>query len=262
LVAGLAARNAVDTVLEVGGELSFGAGLGAGLGATPDGTGLTGLTGLTGPLLAREVAAALGPGEALVAGSSNAIRDLDLAARPFPEPQTPSDARVVLANRGLAGIDGTLSTACGAALARSADGRPTPVRALVGDLTFLHDATGLVSGPFERLPQVQVVLLDDGGGGIFGLLEPGGRAARSAPDAAVYERVFATPTGTDLPALCTAVGATYAPVTELGELREALAKPEDGVSVLHIRADRSARAALADAIADAVRVAMDATIVP
>jgi 2-succinyl-5-enolpyruvyl-6-hydroxy-3-cyclohexene-1-carboxylate synthase len=216
---------------------------------------------LTGPVLARETAAALGPGEALVAGSSNAVRDLDLAAHAFPAPAAPSEARVVLANRGLAGIDGTLSTACGVALARVADGRPVPVRALVGDLSFLHDATGLLSGPWERRPQVQVVLLDDGGGGIFGLLEPGGLAARSADDAAVFERVFATPSGADLPALCAAVGAAYVPIGErdgLDGLREALAKPADGVSVVHVRVDRSGRREQAQVIADAVRSAVDA----
>jgi 2-succinyl-5-enolpyruvyl-6-hydroxy-3-cyclohexene-1-carboxylate synthase len=218
---------------------------------------------LTGPVLARETAAALGPGEALVAGSSNAVRDLDLAAQAFPAPAVVSEARVVLANRGLAGIDGTLSTACGVALARAADGRPVPVRVLVGDLSFLHDATGLLSGPWERRPQVQVVLLDDDGGGIFQLLEPGGRAVRGAGDAAVFERVFATPSGADLPALCAAIGATYTAVGEqdgLDGLRESLAKPADGVSVVHVRVDRSGRRVQAQAIADAVRSAVDAAL--
>lgn len=251
LVAGRVAVDTVDAVL-----------------AADDAAG-DGRCQLTGPVLAREVAAALGPGEALVAGSSNAVRDLDLAAHAFPATAPApvsvslSEARTVLANRGLAGIDGTLSTACGVALARAADGRPVPVRVLVGDLSFLHDATGLLSGPWERRPQVQVVLLDDGGGGIFGLLEPGGRAVRSAGDAAVFERVFATPSGADLPALCAAVGAAYTAIGEqdgLEGLREALAKPGDGVSVVHVRVDRSARRAQAQVISDAVRSAVDAAL--
>jgi 2-succinyl-5-enolpyruvyl-6-hydroxy-3-cyclohexene-1-carboxylate synthase len=214
---------------------------------------------LTGPLLAREVAAALGPGDVLVAGSSNAIRDLDLAAHPFAEPASALEAAAVLANRGLAGIDGTLSTACGVALGRAADGRPLPVRVLVGDLTFLHDASGLLSGPAERRPQVQVVLLDDAGGGIFALLEPGARAARGPADAAVFDRVFATPSGADLPALCTAVGAAYAEVGDLTTLRKELGQPAAGVSVLHVRLDRRLHRGLADRIAVEVGAALDGT---
>ena len=216
---------------------------------------------LTGPLVAREVAAALGPGQALVAGSSNAVRDLDLAAHPFATPGEASDVPAVLANRGLAGIDGTLATACGIALARAADGRATPVRVLLGDLTFVHDANGLLSGPAERRPQVQVVLLDDAGGGIFSLLEPGERAARSAADDAVFERVFATPSGADLPALCAAVGAGYVAIGDLFGLRKALAEPADGVSVLHVRVSRAGRRAQSAALGVAARAAADAVLV-
>lgn len=217
---------------------------------------------LTGPLIAREVAAALGPGEALVAGSSNAVRDLDLAAHPFPTPQPPEQVPVVLANRGLAGIDGTLSTACGVALARSTAQRPLPVRVLLGDLAFVHDANGLLSGPAERRPALQVIVLDDDGGGIFSLLEPGTLAERdgSGAGAVVFERVFATPSGADLPALCTAVGAQYVPVDDPAALRETLANPADGVSVLHVRAGRQGRRAQAEALADAVRAAVDAAV--
>ena len=94
----------------------------------------------------------------------------DLAADPFDRSAT------VLANRGLAGIDGLISTASGVALGRRSSGR---VRLLVGDLTFLHDAGGLLVGPLERRPDLQIVVVDDGGGGIFGLLEQGAVAARA-----------------------------------------------------------------------------------
>ena len=168
------------------------------------------------------------------------------------------DARVVLANRGLAGIDGTLSTASGVALARAADGRPTPVRALVGDLTFLHDASGLLTGPSERRPHLQIVLLDDDGGGIFGLLEPGARAELSSADAEVFERVFATPTGADVSALCAAFGVGYRAVDDVPGLRAALDTPDDGVSVVHVRVDRAGRRSLAQRIAAAVAAEVDA----
>ena len=57
--------------------------------------------------------------------------------------------RKVIANRGLSGIDGTVSTAIGAALARAGQHRNL---ALMGDVTFLHDANGLVIGPDEPRP--------------------------------------------------------------------------------------------------------------
>ena len=122
-------------------------------------------------------------------GSSNPVRDVALAA-------APRDGVVVRSNRGVAGIDGTVSTAMGAALAH--DG---PTVALLGDLTLLHDATGLVVGPDEPRPDLTIVVLDDRGGGIFSLLEQG------APEhAAAFERVFGTPHTVDLTALCAAMG--------------------------------------------------------
>ena len=87
--------------------------------------------------LARALVAALADGTQLVLGSSNPVRDVALAA-------APRDGVVVRSNRGVAGIDGTVSTAMGAALAH--DG---PTVALLGDLTLLHDTTGLVVGPDE-----------------------------------------------------------------------------------------------------------------
>ncbi|HOV02718.1 MAG TPA: 2-succinyl-5-enolpyruvyl-6-hydroxy-3-cyclohexene-1-carboxylic-acid synthase, partial [Dermatophilaceae bacterium] len=65
--------------------------------------------------VAAEVSAALSPGQSLVVGSSNPIRDLDLMLVPY----RPREHRLVVANRGLAGIDGTVSTAIGVALGRS-----------------------------------------------------------------------------------------------------------------------------------------------
>jgi 2-succinyl-5-enolpyruvyl-6-hydroxy-3-cyclohexene-1-carboxylate synthase len=186
---------------------------------------------LTGPFVAREVAAAASPG-VLVAGSSNPVRDLDLAAHP-------GDG-AVLANRGLAGIDGTVSTASGAALALGG-----PVRCLVGDLTFLHDAGGLLVGPGERRPDLQVVVVDDGGGGIFGLLEHGERALRGAAEAAVFERVFGTPHGAALEPLCEAYGVGYAAAPDAETLRKALASPPPGTSVVHVRVAREAHRDLA-----------------
>jgi 2-succinyl-5-enolpyruvyl-6-hydroxy-3-cyclohexene-1-carboxylate synthase len=191
---------------------------------------------LTGPLIARELAAATEAGDVLFAGSSNPIRDLDLAAAPFP-----AGARV-LANRGLAGIDGTLSSAAGVALALGGSGQ---VRCLVGDLTFLHDAGGLLTGALEQRPDLQIVVVDDAGGGIFSTLEHGGLARTGPARLAVFERVFGTPQDVDLAALCAGYRVGHELIDDVESLRKALAQPPTGISVLHLQIDRKAHPDLA-----------------
>ena len=199
-------------------------------------------TRVTGPLLARSVARAMSEGDVLVVGSSNPVRDLDLVGT--------WDARpLVLANRGLAGIDGTLSTAIGVALALPA----RRVRALVGDLTFLHDVGGLLRGSLEAVADLQIVVANDDGGSIFATLEHG------APERAdVFERVFGTPHGADLSALCAAYGVRHTRVGDVDGLAPALAAPGPGVSVVEVRVDRAGRRALMARIAEAVDEAVAA----
>lgn len=200
--------------------------------AVLDGTGLSGAT------VARDVVATVPADALLVLGSSQAIRDVDLFA-------APRDGVRVLANRGAAGIDGTVSTAVGAALAHGGAGY-----ALVGDLTFLHDGNGLVIGPGEPRPDLTVVVNNDDGGAIFGLLEQG------APEhAAVFERVFGTPHGVDLAALCAATGTAYARAGSRGELVSALA-PGRGLRVVEVRTDRSRARELHDRVRRAVGAAL------
>lgn len=186
---------------------------------------LDGHSGVTGLHVARATVAALPDGALLLIGSSNPIRDVALAARPRP-------GLTVLANRGVAGIDGTVSTAIGAALAHGG-----PAYALLGDLTFLHDGNGLLLGPAEHRPNLTIVVANDDGGGIFGVLEQG-----SAEHAAAFERVFGTPHGTDLAALCAAHRVPHDCV-ELAGLSAALA-PRPGLRVVEVRTDRSGLRAL------------------
>lgn len=209
---------------------------------------------LTGPLVAREVAATLPSGAALVVGSSNPIRDLDLTARP-------RDAlRTVLAGRGLAGIDGTVSTASGVALARAERGDDSVVRCLLGDLTFLHDAGGLLVGPGERRPDLQVIVVDDVGGGIFGLLEHGTWATRGATEADTFERVFATPHTADVAALCAGYGVAYELAQDLDDLRKSLAEASPGTTVVHVPIARHGQAELAGRLRAAALAAVDAAV--
>jgi 2-succinyl-5-enolpyruvyl-6-hydroxy-3-cyclohexene-1-carboxylate synthase len=185
----------------------------------------------TGPGVARAVAGALPPHAMMVMGSSALIRDLDWAA-PWAAP------RAVVANRGLAGIDGTVSTAWGAALAHQAAHPGTPSYALMGDLTFLHDANGLLVGPAEPRPDLTLVVVNDDGGGIFHTLEQGTPAYADA-----FERVFATPHGADLAALCQATGTEHVRVDSLAQLRAALL-PRPGVRVVEVPVRRSERRGL------------------
>ena len=176
-------------------------------------------------------------GAVLVVGSSTVVRDLDLVA-PGPAPD------VVVANRGLAGIDGMVSTAAGVALAT---GRPTT--AVMGDLTFLHGANGLLVGPHEPRPDLRVVVASDDGGAIFSLLEQGAPAYADS-----FERIYGTPTGTDLAALCRAHGVDHR-VVDVDDLAAVLASPPAGLSVVEVPLDRTTRRADSAAVSAAVRAA-------
>ncbi|RRD29517.1 thiamine pyrophosphate-binding protein [Actinomyces bowdenii] len=177
--------------------------------------------------------AALVPGGPLLfLGSSMTLRRLDriaapagAAAGPTAAPPTAAGAPrppAALANRGLAGIDGTLATAVGVAL-----GAKRPVRAVVGDLTFLHDAMSLGRGAMEEEPDLQVLVIDDGGGAIFSTLE-----YAALPPAQRFTRLFTTPQAADIPALAAALGARVHRPADLPRLRDLLARPVRGLSVI------------------------------
>jgi 2-succinyl-5-enolpyruvyl-6-hydroxy-3-cyclohexene-1-carboxylate synthase len=187
-------------------------------------------------VVARAVWDAVPPDGLLVVGSSNSIRDLDVAAPPFP----PGQRRKVLANRGLAGIDGMLSTAIGAALARPS----SRAVAYLGDLTFLHGSNGLVIGPGEPRPDLTIVVVNDDGGGIFASLEQG---ATEFADS--FERVFATPTGADLGQLCGALGVSHVRV-DPADLAQSLEHGGAGIHVIEVPLRRDNRRLLSAQLAD------------
>ena len=129
---------------------------------------------------------------ALVVGSSNLVRDLDRAAPALGEA---GPARVY-ANRGLAGIDGTVATAIGISLASyyptgtgTVGGAALPVRLLCGDLTFQHDVAALNLPVTELLPNLEVHVFDDSGGSIFSTLEHG-ELARQEQFSRTVDRFF------------------------------------------------------------------------
>lgn len=141
-------------------------------------------------------------------GASNTIRAFDLASR--------GDRGITYcANRGLAGIDGNIATALGLA-----SGTGQAVRLIAGDLTCLHDLTGLLTGALEAAPVLQLLVLSDGGGRIFATLEHGEQENQK-----VFERYFLTPQDFDLSALAAGLGWDYRCAKDVEELKTILCEP-------------------------------------
>lgn len=181
----------------------------------------------TGLHVAAAVAKALRPGDQLVLGASNPVRDMALVG-------VDTAGIRVRSNRGVAGIDGTVSTAIGAALAYEGAHEGARTIALIGDLTFVHDSSGLLIGPTEPTPRhLTIVVSNDNGGGIFELLEQGDPRFSD-----VSSRIFGTPHDVDVGALCRAYHVESRQI-EVGELDVALAEPGPGMRVLEVKADRS-----------------------
>lgn len=184
--------------------------------------------------VARDVWDGLDDGSTLVVGSSMPVRDLEGFARPRASLR-------VLANRGVNGIDGFVSTVLGAA-AVSRD----PVVALTGDLAFLHDAGGLLDAGRRGIDAVLVVL-DNAGGGVFSFL----------PQAALpehFETLFGTPHHVDLMALARVHGLGARRVERAGEVVPAVetAIKAGGVQVIVIPTDRADNVARHQQVWDAV----------
>lgn len=148
----------------------------------------------------------------LVVGPSQMIRDLDAL------PITKTHPEICWANRGLAGIDGVVSTASGIAL-----GSGKPTRVLVGDLTFLHDLGSLVYLTGEKTPDLHIVVADDDGGAIFAGLEVG-----TSSD---LDEFFTMPHGRDLEAIASGFGWPVTSVDTPQQLRREIAQAICGIRV-------------------------------
>jgi len=173
------------------------------------------------PLIAREISQYLPDQSALFIASSRPIRDIEAfgAAR---------SGIKTFANRGLAGIDGNISIALGIATANES------TTAVLGDLAFLHDLTGLIHR--EKI-NLRIFVINNDGGGIFSTLPQRGIAG--------FEQVFGTPHGLDPAVIAQAMGVDAKTISSVDQLRQEIIKPVSGLSVVVCKVpDREANADL------------------
>ena len=159
----------------------------------------------------------------LMAASSMTIRYLD--ARLPAGKQLKKMPGPVVANRGLAGIDGTISTAVGLAWASG-----QPVRVIIGDLAATHDLTGLVKAVTETEVDLQVIVLDDHGGKIFSGLEYGASELSN-----YFPRFFTTAQQVDFAQAAAAFGTHVSVIDDVAGLQSLLSKTIEGRSLVHVK---------------------------
>lgn len=159
--------------------------------------------------LVRAAVAALPPGALLVLGNSLPIREVDAAC-----PGALCEVEV-LSQRGVSGIDGLVSGAAGAA---SVAGRPTAL--LCGDVSFLHDLSGmhLLRAAAANEAPLSIVVINNGGGRIFETLP-----VAAAADPAALRR-FTTPHEADLSGAARTFGLPFARVHDAAALRAELGR--------------------------------------
>ncbi len=197
-----------------------------------------GPSGLTEPRVAAELGSSLPPSSVLVVASSMPIRDVETFFPVRPEPFR------VLSNRGANGIDGTVSTAFGVALASRG-----PVVLLTGDVALAHDVGGLLAA--SRVgARLVIVLIDNDGGGIFNFLPVAG----AGPE---FEPHVATPHGLDFAHAAALYGLGWERAADVDTFRSALGRAlsSDRSTIVCVRTDRAENVALHRRVWESVRAA-------
>jgi len=201
---------------------------------------------LSEPAVAAELGVLLPEEATLFVASSMPVRDIETF---WP---VRADPPRVLCNRGANGIDGTVSSAFGAAAA----GRG-PVVLLIGDVALAHDIGGLLAARRLEL-ELTTVLLNNDGGGIFDFL-PVSRAAMAQADD-IYTRHVATPTGLDFANAAALYGLSHERIEDMPGFRialeQALAGP--GSAIVEVRSERAANVELHERIWGAVSSTLSA----
>jgi 2-succinyl-5-enolpyruvyl-6-hydroxy-3-cyclohexene-1-carboxylate synthase len=191
------------------------------------------------PAVARWLAEQLGPADTLFVASSMPVRDLE-EFMPVAE-----GAPRVLANRGANGIDGTVSSAFGAAAAG-----PGRVVLLIGDVALAHDMGGLLAARRLAL-SLTIVLINNDGGGIFHFLPVAGEQD-------VFEEHVATPHGLPFALAAELYGCAYAQVDSLTALGEAVAAGgrRAGTTIIEVPSERTVNLELHRRLAAAAAAAL------
>lgn len=132
---------------------------------------------------------------------------------------------VLYGNRGVNGIDGTISTALGLAV----NGRPTYL--VTGDLSLFHDLNGLAVAKTHNL-NLTIILHNNDGGGIFEYLPQKGTKH--------FDYLFSTSQGLDYSGAAKLYGCSYIKISSPDELSSVLAKigRESGVHIIEIPTNR------------------------
>jgi 2-succinyl-5-enolpyruvyl-6-hydroxy-3-cyclohexene-1-carboxylate synthase len=233
---------------------------------------IDGVIGGAGDLSEPRAAAELGvllPADAtLFVASSMPVRDIETFWPVRPDPPR------VLCNRGANGIDGTVSSAFGAAA-----GSAGPVVLLIGDVALAYDIGGLLASTRLGL-KLTIVLIDNDGGGIFDFLPVAEASIARAPqvpagssafagaadalgaDEDIYTRHIATPTGLDFAKAAALYGLEHEPVATTAELREALERAlsqDVGSTLIHMRTDRARNVELHHRVWSVVSAALSPT---
>ena len=166
------------------------------------------LDGWNEAVIAKTIAAEIANDTALFISSSRPIRDFEAFA-------TPRTGVTTYANRGLAGIDGNISTALGIAFNHKS------TIAVLGDLSFLHDLTGLIN---QEDINCRFIVINNDGGGIFSTLPQRGTTG--------FETVFGTPHGLNPAAIAQAMGINAVEINSLKDLAAQIKAPIKGISVV------------------------------
>ena len=185
-----------------------------------------------------EITKSIPNGSALFVGSSRPVRDIEAFCKP-------RGGLEVFANRGLAGIDGNISTIFG--IAKEFD----TTYAILGDLTFLHDISALSNATDEN---VRIYVIDNNGGGIFSTL----------PQAGVenFDQLFGTPHNLDLVKVCAGFGVNVVRVDTPSELQKVVSNAVKGLEIVIINVpDRETNAKvlrdISQSISNAVRIGIN-----
>ncbi len=214
--------------------------------------------GLCEPAVAAELGVLLPANATLFVASSMPVRDIETF---WP---VRGDPPRVLCNRGANGIDGTVSSAFGAAAAAEQPAVPLqgtpasegPVLLLIGDVALAHDLGGLIAARRLEL-ELKIVLIDNGGGGIFDFLPVASSTLARDPED-LYSRHVATPTGLDFAAAAALYGLAHERAEDVPSFREALERmlARPGSAILEVGGDRAANVALHRGVWSAVTAAI------